>query len=118
MGCTLGVLLVVAVGFADEKIDAKKLIGKWQPTSTKENVIIEFTKDGKLSLSAPDPAGKTEKTEGTYKLDGNKLSVAVKFMDAEEKQDVTITKLTDDELETEFTDKDGKVKKETLKRVK
>jgi uncharacterized protein (TIGR03066 family) len=117
-GCALGVLLVASAGLAQEKIDEKKLVGKWQPADKKENVTIEFTKDGKLKVSV-EIAGKTETVEGTYKLDGNKLSIAVPFAGAEQKDEITITKLTDDEMETESKGKvDMKVKKETLKKLK
>ena len=132
----LGVLLVVAAGASaqdtkdgkkdKDAVDAKKLIGKWEPKDKKDNVTLEFTKDGKLLLSveaggktnklvlAVDIAGKVEKLEGTYKLDGNKLSVAINFGGKEQKEEMTVNKLTDDEMETT----DSKGKKETMKRVK
>ena len=119
----LGVLLVVAAGASaqdtkdgkkdKDAVDAKKLIGKWEPKDKKDNVTLEFTKDGKLLLSV-DAGGKSQKLEGTYKLDGNKLTVVLKFMDQEMKEEVTVSKLTDDEMETT----DSKGKKETMKRVK
>jgi uncharacterized protein (TIGR03066 family) len=118
LGCGLAVALAVAAGAAaqdkkDDKVDAKKLIGKWQPAEKKENVTIEFTKDGKLFVTA-DVAGKAEKLEGTYKLDGNKLTVGLKVGGSDQTETMTVTKLTDDELVTE----DSKGKKETLKKVK
>jgi uncharacterized protein (TIGR03066 family) len=115
-GVALGVLLVASAGVSaqdKDKFDAKKLVGKWTPADKKENITIEFTKDGKLLLSV-DIAGKVEKLDGTYKLDGNKLTIALKFMDKEMKEEVTVSKLTDDEMETT----DSKGKKETLKKVK
>jgi uncharacterized protein (TIGR03066 family) len=119
LGCGLAVALAVAAGAPaqetkGEKIDAKKLIGKWQPAEKKdkEAVTIEFAKDGKLYLTA-DFGGKAEKLEGTYKLDGNKLTVGVKLGDKEQTETVTVTRLTDDELMTE----DSKGKKETLKKI-
>src|SRR5438046_2135533 len=113
MGCALGVLLVASAGFSQEKIDGKKLVGKWTPAEKKEKVNIEDTKDNKLRL-AVDVAGKVEKLEGTYKLDANKLTVAINFGGKEQKEEMTVNKLTDDELETT----DSKGKKETLKKVK
>src|SRR6185503_7444616 len=97
------------------KIDAKKLLGKWQPGEAKkgENVVIEFAKDGKLSISA-DADGKDIKIPGTYKLESNKLTLALAFGGQEQKETLTVLKLTDEELSTE----DSKGKKETLKRVK
>lgn len=118
MGCTLGVLLVVGAGLAQEKIDAGKLVGKWQPTDKKENVTLEFTKAGKLIVSA-EVEGKTHTAEGTYKLDGNKLTIVISFTGKEEKEEITITKLTETEMEAESKGKgDGKVRKDVLKRVK
>ena len=55
-------------------------------------------------------AGKTNKAEGTYKLDGNKLSVEFK----DRKDTSTVTKLTDEELAL----KDEKGKEEAFKRLK
>jgi uncharacterized protein (TIGR03066 family) len=113
VGCALGVLMVVSVGVAQEKVDGKKLIGKWQPADKKDNVTIEFSDKGKLVITV-DVGGKAEKIEGTYKLDGNKLSVVVPFGGKEEKEEITVNKLTDEEMETT----DSKGKKETLKKVK
>jgi uncharacterized protein (TIGR03066 family) len=95
------------------KVDAKKLVGKWEATKEKEKFTVEFTKDGKTVFSAP---GKKDfKLEGTYKLDGNKLTMTMKFGDSEQKMSRTITKLTDTEL-TSKDDQNGK--EDTLKRVK
>jgi uncharacterized protein (TIGR03066 family) len=119
LGCGLAVGLVILAGTTaaakDEKIDAKKLIGKWEPKDDKKDakMVLEFAKDGKLTLSV-DAAGKTEKLAGSYKLAGNKLSVALKFGDQEIKEELTVLKLTDDEMQTE----DSKGKKETMKKVK
>lgn len=119
MRTLLGVAMVLAmacgVTAADDKIDAKKLIGKWEPKAPKkgENMVMEFTKDGKLIL-AGEGGGKDVKIEGTYKLEGDKLSFKMKFGDTTVEETVTITKLTDDELEGK--DKDGK--SEAFKRVK
>jgi uncharacterized protein (TIGR03066 family) len=119
MRTLLGVAVVLAMACgataADEKIDAKKIIGKWEPKAPKkgENMVMEFTKDGKLILSG-EGGGKELKIEGTYKLEGDKLSFKMKFGDATVEEAVTITKLTDDELEGK--DKDGKV--EAFKKVK
>lgn len=113
----MGLVLVFACGVAmgdDTKIDAKKLIGKWEPKEKKgEQMVMEFTKDGKLTVTG-DLGGKELKIEGTYTLEGNKLSFKLKFMDVPIEETVTITKLTDDELEGQ--DKDGRV--EAFRKVK
>lgn len=116
LGLALATVLTLTAGAAqDEKIDGKKLIGKWSPKDSKKDagLVIEFAKDNKLILSV-DIAGKTEKVEGTYKLDGNKLSLAIKFGEKENKETMTIVRLGDEEMET--VDSNGK--KDTLLRLK
>ncbi len=107
LGCGLAVLVLftAAAGAGDkkeEKIDAKKLIGKWEPSEAKKgaDVVIEFQKDGKLSIAA-NAAGKEFKIDGMYKVDGNKLELKLSFMGQEKSDTATILKLTDDELTTE-----------------
>ena len=96
---------------ADEKkdIDKAKLVGKWKVTKG-ENVpagaTIEFTKDGKLSMSF-DVNGTIMKVEGTYKVEGDKLHTTIKMGDKEEMDTDTLKSLTDDKLVVE--DKAGKV---------
>ncbi|MBN9122563.1 MAG: TIGR03066 family protein [Planctomycetes bacterium] len=117
LGCALAVTLVVCAGAAakDEKIDAKKLVGKWEPKEKKEGAsfVIEFTKDGKVTISV-NAKEKEAKFEGTYKVDGNKVTTAIKFGEKEQKETHTIIKLTD----TELVSKDEKGKEETLLRIK
>ncbi len=113
------------------KLDAKKLVGKWEPAPEKIDkknkkdknedktppapppipTIIEFSADGKLSMTVGEP-GKDYRVDGTYKLDSDKLSVSLKVADKEIKETLTIKKLTDDELVTE----DSKNKIEALRR--
>jgi uncharacterized protein (TIGR03066 family) len=57
---------------------------------------------------------KSKKVEGTYKLESDKLEMALTMDGKETKETITITKLTDDE----FVGKDSKGKEEKLKRVK
>ncbi len=83
-------------GPADAKIDPKKLIGKWEPADSAP-LVVEFAENGKLIMSIG-IGGKSEKVEGTYKLDGDKLELIVSLGGKEEKETGTITKLTDDEL--------------------
>lgn len=103
-------------GAADEKIDAKKLIGKWEPAKPEKDapkMVLEIADKGKFTLHVT-IEGKTEKIEGTYKLEGNKLDIEMSFNGKTEKETVTILKLTD----TEMVSKDGKGKEETMTRVK
>ncbi|QEG26601.1 hypothetical protein GobsT_13440 [Gemmata obscuriglobus] len=116
LGCALTALLVAAAGVgADdkvEKIDAGKLIGKWHPKE-KKDVVIEFKKEGKLGLTLGE-GDKAFKAEGTYKLDGNKLTTTLKAGAQEKTNTITISKLTD----TELTGKDENGKEDTLVRIK
>jgi len=115
VGMAVVVLVAAAGGTAagrDEKIDAKLLVGKWTPKEEGKNgvFVVEFTKDGKVLLNA---AGKDFKAEGTYKLDGNKLSFKMKFGDEEKSQVRTVHSLT----KTELVSSDEKDRKDTLVRV-
>lgn len=103
-----------------EKIDGTKLIGKWEPKDPKkgEEFVMDFAKDGKLSITGT-LDGKLQTFGGTYKLDGDKLYFEVKVKNADGKEEeiketITLTKLTDEELEGK--DKEGKT--EVLKRAK
>jgi uncharacterized protein (TIGR03066 family) len=114
IGAVAVLALVGASAGADEKIDAKKLIGKWEPAEAKgAKVVIEFADKGKLTVTI-EAAGETQKIEGTYKLDGDKLELAMTFMGEEKKETVTVTKLTDEEM----VGKDSKGKEEKFKRLK
>lgn len=112
LGVALAVLLTGGASQAeDKKVDAKKLLGKWETKpDAAEKFQVEFLKDGKLTLTAGEM-----KIPGTYKLDGNKITVVIKIGDDEKKMTRTISKLTD----TEITSKDDESGKEdTLVRVK
>ena len=108
----IGLLIVMSGGLlaADEKIDAKKLLGKWEHKEMQ--FFVTFLKDGKVTLDGGDL-----QAEGTYKVDGNKIKLKIKLGDMEKEMSRTITKLTDTELTS--TDDDKKDDKgDTLVRVK
>lgn len=117
------VAVLLLVGFAgaadekkDEKVDVKKLLGKWEPAKPEKDapvMILEIKADGKFTLHVTF-MGKTEKVDGTYKVDGNKLDVEMKIGDKTEKDSLTVVKLTDTEMVTKG--KNGK--EEALKKVK
>ncbi len=122
LGVSAVLLLACGVTAADEKIDAKKLVGKWEQVFAKDakvtyKVVIEYTADGKVTGTVTPPKGEEIKIEGTYKLDGNKLTQTTKIMDSESSRTSTVTKLTDDELEGE-TDKGVKTSFMRLKAEK
>ncbi len=91
-------------------IDPAKLIGKW---SIGERATTEFTKDGKVTIVATSDGMKIN-LAGTYKLDGRKMIINLKVTDSEIKRtELTILKLSDDELE--YMEEDGE--KTTLKKL-
>jgi uncharacterized protein (TIGR03066 family) len=105
----LGLALALAFGAAaedkkDEKIDGKLLVGKWElvkPAFATGKATIEFRGDGKLLLAfSLDEINGT--TDGTYKLEGNKMTQILTSGDGKEKRVVTVTKLTEDALEYEW----------------
>lgn len=122
-----GVLAAVAVAFVfaggvraeDKKLEVAKLMGKWELTKSEsgnapKGAIVEFMKDNKLTISI-DLGGKKLEMAGTYKLDGDKLTVTIKPPDGgkEETDTDTVKTLSDEKLvlvdkdkkETEFTKK-------------
>jgi uncharacterized protein (TIGR03066 family) len=111
LGCTAATIFLFAAGSSaddkkEEKIDGAKLIGKWERKDAKKEsaFTLEFAKDGKLIVGL----GKDSKNSGTYKLDGNKLTVVLKVGENEIKDTLTITKLTDEEFEAESGAKKAK----------
>ena len=105
----LGGLIVLTAGFATAQDDnAKKIVGKWEITKSGSDLptgsTVDFAKDGKLTAVIK---GEDTKLEGTYKVEKDKLTVKLKVADQTIEETVTITKLTDTELE--LKDKDAKV---------
>jgi uncharacterized protein (TIGR03066 family) len=86
----------------DKKVDkAAKLIGKWAPISNKKvvkDLVEEFTKDGKYYMG-PKGGGRTE---GTYKLDGDELTIMTNREGSKDTQKRTIKKISDTDLELNF----------------
>ena len=112
-------LLFVGAGrSAADKVDAGKLVGKWELTkssdeSAPKGAMVEFTKDNKVTITF-DANGKEVKLEGTYKVDGEKLTVKLPLPGGKDNEDTdTIKMLTDEKLvlidkdkkENEFTKK-------------
>jgi uncharacterized protein (TIGR03066 family) len=92
----------------DEKKDnAKLLVGTWEVTKSFDKgppvgATVEFTQDGKVKVKAK-VDDKDLQREGTYKVDGAKLTLVMK--DKESKTILSIKKLSDKELVTENDDK-------------
>lgn len=96
----------------EKKADnAKLLVGKWEVSKADEGTVppgtlIEFTKDGKMKLSAKKGTESFD-LEGTYKVEKDTFTFALKLGEESKEQTITITKINDTELHTK--NKDGKV---------
>jgi uncharacterized protein (TIGR03066 family) len=94
---------------ADDKIDKSKLTATWKLVKSDEEApkgaTAEFTKDGKLIVQF-EMDGQQQKLEGSYTLEGNKITAIIKKGENEDKDVLTITTLTDDKLVIE--NKNGK----------
>ena len=115
VGCALVLVACVNLHADDEKIEAKKLVGKWV-TENKElgaKMTVQFTKENKLTITMTPKGQKDMVMKGTYKLDGNKLHITIAAGDKEHKETLTVLELDDDELVT----KDPKGMKDTFARV-
>lgn len=108
-----------------ELSNKEKILGTWEPVKPKagEPDSIAFLPDGKMKVMAKDDKGKPVTVEGTYTVDGDKITSAphgpdgkpLKGPDGKEmKETATITKLTDTELVT----KDEKGKTDEFKKKK
>lgn len=109
----LSVLALTPTLSADEKIDAKLLIGRWEPPGGKLGQI-EFGKGGDATITTVATDGKETKFEGTYKVAGNTVAITLKVGDREAKDTLTVSKLTGAVL----VSTDGKNKERTLVRIK
>ena len=103
------VLFLVAPAQADEKIDAKLLLGKWELTGAglppAAKATVEFKKENKLVFDL-DLGGQKQNIEGTYKVEGNKLEMTMKTPDGQERaQKLTILKLTEKEATIKHDEK-------------
>ena len=108
LGFGLAVLLVASAAVADDdKVDAKKLVGKWEAKGLGdgESIVLEFKGDGKAALTAS-YGEEQERGSGSYALDGNKLSITLTVAGETETKTVTVARLTDAELV--WTTKSGK----------
>jgi uncharacterized protein (TIGR03066 family) len=99
----IGLMLLSPVASpVDDKIDGALLVGKWTPEKKPENVdkiVIEYLKDGKIKVELM-VQGMEITGEGTYKLEGNKLSIDLYLGGQPQKQTRKVVKLTKDEMVT------------------
>jgi uncharacterized protein (TIGR03066 family) len=113
------VLLPGGSGFAAPErvtIDAKNLVGKWEPKDQKPGAVptsMEFTKDGKAHVVG-DVGGAAIDLDGTYALAGDRLTVTLRFGDNDTPTVYTVLSLGTGELRM----KDAKGVVQALRRVK
>lgn len=95
-----------------QKSNAEKIIGTWEMEKPEAGAgtLMDFGKDGKVKVTVK---GRPKPLEGTYKVEGDKLSITMKKPDGkDETQTETITTLTDTKLVT----KDDKGKTSEFKK--
>jgi uncharacterized protein (TIGR03066 family) len=87
-----------------EKTKAELLVGTWKlvkrtpPNSKGSQMTFEYTKNGEVTLWKDNPLDGREIQMGTYRLEGDTLSL---MMDADPKErNVTIDSITEDRLVT------------------
>ena len=102
----------------DKKIDPAKLVGKWEWTKSDDpdapkGATVEFTKDNKMTISG-EVKGEKFEMAGTYKVEGDKLTVKLSLPGGKDSEDRTIQTLTDDKLV--LVDKDKKTNELTKKK--
>ena len=113
----LTLALSLSAAPAPEKKDKPQdlIVGKWsrEDPKTKEKIVIEFTKDGKVVIKGTPPdKGKDLEITGVYKfITDEKVEVE---LSGDKKKETLKVKVTKDELTTT----DARDKPETFKRVK
>lgn len=112
---TLAAVGVLAAAAGCGRSDAQRLVGRWEVVDPpmSEKGTIEFTADGKVRATG-DRGGRSVVEEGSYTLDGNRLTTAPPAGQGKAAT-ATIVKLTDDELVVEG---EGEKKAVTLRRVR
>jgi uncharacterized protein (TIGR03066 family) len=104
---TAFIMCVLAVGIRaeDNKDNAKLVVGKWEvikaaPGTLPVGAVIDLTKGDKAKVTAKRD-DKEVIHEGTYKVDGDKIVIAVKVEGEEQKHILAIKKISDTEMVTE-----------------
>jgi uncharacterized protein (TIGR03066 family) len=105
-GC-LVIGIAAGVRGDDKKADSnkEKLVGSWEVVKSEDppppvGAVVEFAKDGKVKITHKRD-DKDLTVEGTFTVDGDKVSVVLKMGDKEDKHSITIKKISDNELTME-----------------
>jgi uncharacterized protein (TIGR03066 family) len=113
------VLVAASTGLrADDKIDPKQLLGKWElvPGKGKGDAVgitLKYLADGKLKGELR-LGGMTDKMEETYKIDGNKIHLTTRDKGRENTSVITVISLSENEM---VVSEDGQPR-QTYRRVK
>ncbi len=101
-GVVMSTMTTMVAARADEKIDAKALLGTWEVTkantsTAREGILFEFKTDGVMILTVKQK-DKEKAFDMKYTLDGNKVTIESKISTGGMPRTSKITKLTDKEL--------------------
>jgi len=110
LGSAFAICLVLSLAGCGGKSNADKIVGTWEITKSESDApkgaTVEFTKDGKIKMTAK-VEGHEISMEGTYKVDGDKLTTTMKMGNKEKTETAKIKSLDDSTLKIE--DEKGKV---------
>ena len=112
-------LVAVSTGLrADDKMDPKQLLGKWELVSGKgkgddAGITLEYLAEGKVKGELR-IAGMTDKMDGTYKIDGNKIRLTTRDKGRENTSVITVLSVSETEM---VVSEDGQPR-QTYRRVK
>ena len=106
--CVFAVLAFCGTSAAEdpkkEKFDAAKLAGRWGPKDKKDGThTVEYRAAGTILLTGTDN-GRERRWEGTYRLEGDRLSAVLRSDAGEWSGADTVTKLTGAELTGKHSD--------------
>jgi uncharacterized protein (TIGR03066 family) len=97
---------ILAVGIrAEEKDDAKRVVGKWTvvkatPGTFPLGTVLDLSNDGKTKVIGIRD-GKEFIHAGTYNVDGTTIIITVVIESSEQKHTLIITKISDTEMVTD-----------------
>jgi uncharacterized protein (TIGR03066 family) len=101
LACLATLGLSPAWAAPEKDTNKDKIIGTWEVVKSQSDLpagsTVEFTKDGKLTVTVK-AEDKKVVVKGTYKVDGDTLTVTTKDGDEEHTEKMTIKSLTKDKL--------------------
>src|SRR5437588_1985656 len=91
-----GFFAVVLIGGAEEKkadTNKEKIVGAWEVVKADEGslpvgTVVEYAKDGKMKITAK-RGDKESSIEGTYTIEGDKISITLKAGEKDYKMAIT-----------------------------